>query len=294
MNLACLFLFWVASKELSTPKRLTIFLWVIFLSGLAVSIEALCQKYLGRGIIFRLQNYPVGTIGNTNYLGCYLLFPIFAGLALPRARYFLPILIWTLIISRARASWLGFGVGLGLWLYWSVSRKEFIALTLWGVLIVGIAVTWFPNSNQRWTETNSLQWRFKYWQASVELWWEENPLFGTGIWSYRNLVYEAQARLGQRDPSYWDGYVEPKPRRVHNDYLESLNDGGLVYAIAFWGFILFVMKNAYTKGLSRVKAILFCGQIAVLVSALFFFPMRLIDTLMLFFVQLGALCPESS
>ena len=107
-------------------------------------------------------------------------------------------------------------------------------------------------------------------------------------------MYEAQARLGQRDPSYWDGYVEPKPRRVHNDYLESLNDGGLVYAIAFWGFILFVMKNAYTKGLSRVKAILFCGQIAVLVSALFFFPMRLIDTLMLFFVQLGALCPESS
>ena len=202
-------------------------------------------------------------------------------------------LMWAFFISRARASWLGFVVGFSLWLWWAAPRKTFVVIALWSFLGAVIALTWFPNAAANWSKTNTLKYRLKYWQASIEI-WKQNPLFGTGIWSYRNLVYEAQARLGQRDPLFWNGYVEPKPRRAHNDYLESLNDGGLVYAIAFWGFILFVMGNAYRGGLSRVKAAIFCGQIAVLVSAVFFFPMRLTETLMLFFTQLGALCSESS
>lgn len=76
-------------------------------------------------------------------------------------------------------------------------------------------------------------------------------------------------------------------------YLESLNDGGILYAFAFWGFILFCMRNAHRKGLNKAQAAIFCGQAAVLTSALFFFPMKLLDTETLFFVQLGALCSES-
>jgi len=283
----------VARQEITTDKRLKVLLWVIVSAGLAISLEAFAQHYLRRGILLPWVNQPIGTIGNTNYVGCYLLFPIFAALGLRRERWFVPLFVFCLFISRARASWLGFGIGFGLWLYWTVPRKVFVATSLLCILGAIAAFMWFPNGAKGWAETNTLRYRFKYWQASVEL-WKESPLFGTGMASYRNRVYDAQGRLGQRDPSYWNGYDEPKPRHVHNDYLESLNDGGLLYAVTFWGFIGYVMLRVYRKGLDRMTRAIFCGQVAVLVSAMFFFPFRLTDTAVLFFVQSGVLCsPES-
>lgn len=192
-----------------------ILLWVIVAGGLLVSVEVLFQQYGARGILFPAHE-PVGTIGNTNYLGCYLLFPIFAALGLRRGRWIVPFLVFVLFISRARASWLGFGIGFSLWLYWRVSHGTFAGIAAISIGLALIAFVYFPNSAKGWAETNALTYRLKYWQASIEL-WKESPLFGTGIASYRNRVYDAQARLGQEDHSFWKGYVEPKPRRVHND-----------------------------------------------------------------------------
>ena len=305
LNLSVLFIFWVAKQEIKTDRRRAILCWIIMVSGLLVSAEAFCQQLLGKGILGFWSNLPVGTIGNTNYLGCYLLFPIFASIALfsnPRTcrhvRFgIIPssflLLVSALVLSRARASWLGFGVGFTLWVFLTVPRKTFIVVALLGSLGMLVAILWFPHVAKDWTETNTLGYRAKYWRASIEL-SKQNPMFGTGFGSYRNLVYAAQAKLGQKDPDFWKGYVAPKPRHVHNDYLESLNDGGLLYAVTFWGFIFWILRNSFRKGSNRAQVAIWCGLIAILVSALFFFPMRLVDTYALFFVQLGALCSESS
>jgi O-antigen ligase len=305
LNIIVLFLFWVSRREVNTDRRREILNWVIVGSGILVSIEALCQQYLGGGILIPWTKQPIGTIGNTNYLGCFLLFPIFATVALfstPRAgmlvrRFVIPtsflLLVGALVLSRARASWLGFGVGFGLWLFLTLRRRVFACLAFSATALVILSVIYFPHSMKDWTETSTLIHRFHFFRASLEL-WEQSPLFGTGFGSFRNQVYETQARLGQKDPEFWKDYIEPKPRHVHNDYLEALNDGGLLYFIAFWGFIFWNMRNIRRRGLSKAHAATWCGLIAVMVSALFFFPTRMTETYTLFFVQMGALCNESS
>jgi len=126
----------------------------------------------------------------------------------------------------------------------------------------------------------------KYFQASIQL-IKENPLFGTGIWSYRNLVYDAQAELQKMDTDFFKGYAEPKPRRVHNDYLETLNDGGLLAGLVLLIFVAVVLKHGFVvtkkEGIPTQERIVagaaFYSLVGILVAALFFFPFRLNSTL---------------
>jgi hypothetical protein len=147
---------------------------------------------------------------------------------------------------------------------------------------------------RNWTKTTSLKYRTKYFRAS---WWlfKQSPLFGTGLWSYRNMVYEAQAEINKIDPEYFKDYGGPKPRRVHNDYLEILNDGGLV-AAAFL-LILFVVVMRHGRRVIRdetvqereriIAAIAFSSLVGIMVAALFFFPFRINSTLFMTAMMMG-------
>jgi tetratricopeptide (TPR) repeat protein len=126
----------------------------------------------------------------------------------------------------------------------------------------------------------------KYFQTSFQL-IKEDPLFGTGLWSYRNLVYDAQVELEKARGDYFKGYGEPKPRRVHCDYLETLNDGGILAAVVLLLFAGAVLKH----GLAVIRkediplqeriaaSAAFCSLVGIFVTALFFFPFRLNSTL---------------
>jgi O-antigen ligase len=200
------------------------------------------------------------TIGNSNYLGAYLLFPLFALSGLffllkGKLRWLtalLSILVFgAFLCSRARASWLGLALGIAIPHFFLnikgiyrfsipgyVKTKPRIVLG-YSILIIALLVCLWTVAPQRFhtmlkienlTETTSLKYRWtKYYRAS---WWlfKQSPLFGTGLWSYRNMVYDAQAEINRADPNFFKGYTENKPRRVHNEYLEVLNDGGLVAA----------------------------------------------------------------
>jgi len=292
VNLCCLVLVWITS-EVVNSKRLPVLLWVIVLSGVAVSLEGIAQ-WLGKGILLPLQTSgtPVATIGNTNYLGAFLLFGIFATLSLQSRHRLLiipPLLLLAggLMLSRARASWLGCAVGLTVFAALSLPRRWFVAVMLWAVLagIVGWSV--LPDQIK---QADTLGYRLKYWQAAGKL-WIDSPLLGIGFDGYRSHVYEAQAQLAKRDPTWFDGYKEPKPRHVHNDYLQALVDGGLLYFAVYFGFVVWVMAKSYrtARAYPLIRGI-WCGQVAMLVAAGFFFPLRLVDTAMLFHVQLGVLC----
>jgi len=134
----------------------------------------------------------------------------------------------------------------------------------------------------------------KYFHAS---WWlfKESPVFGTGLWSYRNLVYDAQAEIERVDGDFFKGYAEPKPRRVHNEYLETLNDGGLLAALVLLIFFMAVMKHGLET--MRKEAIplqdrivvgaAFWSLVAIMANALFFFPFRLNSTLFMTVLMMG-------
>ncbi|RPJ18549.1 MAG: O-antigen ligase domain-containing protein, partial [Desulfobacteraceae bacterium] len=316
MHLTALLFMYFISLHL-TGKSAFWLLVLTALSGVLVSIETWFEFY-DKSILFQWMtpgSMVIGTIGNSNYLGAYLLFPLLAFTALifllkGKLRWVAGAL-WifvfaALLFSRARAAWVGAAVAVPCFLY-SVMRMYRFSLTAYvrprarqaaliGVsALVLIGLLW-AIAPQRFhslmgfrnvTNPTSFKLRTqKYFQASFQL-LKEHPLFGTGLWSYRNLVYDAQAELQRIDADFFKDYIEPKPRRVHNEYLETLNDGGLLAGLVLLIFVGVVLKH----GLAVIRkediplqdrviaSAAFYSLVGILVAALFFFPFRINSTL---------------
>lgn len=316
MNVASVLFMFFLSLHLS--GRTAFWLLVLTaLSGVLVSLETWVEFY-DRSILFQWMkpgSMVIGTIGNSNYLGAYLLFPLLALTALlfllkGKLRWAAGAL-WifvfaALLFSRGRAAWVGVAAAVPGFVY-SVMRIHSFSLAAYvrskarRVAVLGISfvalmgVLWalapgrFHTMMSFRNVTNPASFILrtqKYFQAS---WWlfKESPLFGTGLWSYRNLVYDAQAEIERVQGDFFEGYPEPKPRRVHNEYIEALNDGGLLAGIVLLMFVGIVLKHGLaviTKHGIPVKeriitSAAFHSLVGILVAALFFFPFRLNSTL---------------
>jgi O-antigen ligase len=324
INIICLLFFFFVSIYIDGRKAFWV-LWAVAVSGTLVSILTYLQ-FTGHHVLFRwahTEGVVMATIGNSNYLGAYLLFPLFALSGL----FFISKgkLIWLIALlfilvfgaflcSRARASWLASGISIPLFLVLIKGIYRFSALNYvktktksvagYVVLIVALIICLWTVAPQRfhtmmkienWTETTTLKYRWaKYFRASLWL-FKQSPLFGTGLWSYRNMVYEAQAEISKIDPDYFKDYRDPKPRRVHNEYLEILNDGGLV-AVAFL-LILFLVVMGHGWRVIRddtvrereriIAAIAFASLVGIMIAALNFFPFRINSTLFMTALMMG-------
>ncbi len=325
MNISCLLFFFFVSLHIGERNAFRI-LAVVALSGILVSISTYLQ-FTGKSVLFKwagAEGAIMGTIGNSNYLGAYLLFPMFAlaGLMfLLKGKWrfipagFLIFVFGAFLCSRARASWLASGISLPL-LFFLVKRiHNFSVLSYikqrprhmigYGMLVFSLIVVLWSVAPQRfhstmdvkrWSETRTLGLRWKYWSAS---WWlfKQSPLFGTGLWSYRNRVYDAQAEINKKDPDFFKGYEEPKPRRVHNEYLEILNDGGLVAAGFLLIFFIVVMGHgwriirdeAIEKQARIIAATAFSAMVGIMIAAVFFFPFRVNSTLFMTALMMGVM-----
>ncbi|MFC1885400.1 O-antigen ligase family protein, partial [Thermodesulfobacteriota bacterium] len=182
-------------------------------------------------------------------------------------------------------------------------RNNFKRVVVYAVIILTIGVSlWYASPAKfrdqmklkNWVNTRTFHYRWKYYRAS---WWlfKQNPLFGDGLWSYRNQVYRAQAEIYKKDNNFFDDYEKPQPRRVHNEYLEILNDGGIVAAVALLMFFILIMKHGWSTIRNNdietddrvVTATAFSAIIGVMLSALFFFPFRINSTLMMTVLMMG-------
>jgi hypothetical protein len=224
MNVASLCFFYFVSLSIHFREARRVFA-IIACSGLVVAMLALLQS-AGHFVFFELLD-PTGqvasTIGNANSLGAYLIFPVtvLTGAAFlwpPKWRgvacIFLVVTVAGLIVSTARASWIGVGVAASVltFLLFKIHHFSFrqfflqsprrvlyylIALVIicgstWSIVPDG----WHPNLTvESLTDQTSLNFRKKFWQASWHLWLDRNPLLGTGLGSFRNLVYDAQAEI---------------------------------------------------------------------------------------------------
>jgi O-antigen ligase len=323
MNISSLVFFFFVSLHIDEKKAFWI-LAVVAFSGVLVSVSTYLQ-FVDKSILFkwaRAEGAIMGTIGNSNYLGAYLLFPLFAlsGLLfLVKGKWrfvsagLFIFVFGAFLCSRARASWLACGIALPLLFYLvkrihnfsvrSYIKKNPKSVLGYGILLLSLVVVLWSVAPQRfhstmdirrWTETRTLKFRTKYFAAS---WWlfKQSPLFGTGLWSYRNRVYDAQAELNKKDPDFFKGYEEPKPRRVHNEYLEILNDGGLVAAGFLLIFFLVVMghglrvirDDAIEKQARIITATASSAMTGMMIAALFFFPFRVNSTLFMTALMMG-------
>ncbi len=263
-----------------------------------------------------------GTIGNANYLGAYLLFPLFAlaGLIflLKGKLRLLPVGLFIFVFgvflfTRARASWLGLVISFPIFMVlikgiYNFSVPGYIRsnprrVMGYGILILFLVALLWSISPQRFhsmmdikelSNPKTLEMRMKHYQAS---WWlfKQSPLFGTGLWSYSNRVYDAQAEINREDPEFFKDYVDCKPRRVHNEYLEILNDGGLVASAFLLIFFIAVMSHGRrviqdekVQTSERViTATAFASMIGIMVAAVLFFPFRINSTLFMTVLMMG-------
>ena len=324
MNISCLLIFYFVSLYVDGRKAL----WLIMIlacSGLLVSILTYLQ-FMGHFLLIKWAYkgmMVMGTIGNSNYLGAYLMFPLYAlaclifvlkgRLRLIPAGLFLFVL-GAFLFTRARAGWLGFFLSVPVFLvllkrihafsprsYLTSNLRKVVTSTI--VLIIISVSLWYVAPERfhiqmgfrNVTRSDTLRLRMaKYYASSLWL-FKQNPLFGTGLWSYRNLVYTAQAKINEAEKDFFKDYPEPKPRRVHTDYLEILNDGGLVAAAALSLFLLVVMRHGWlvirddtAETRERIiAATAFCSLIAVMLNAIFFFPFRINSTLFLTALMMG-------
>lgn len=330
MNITCLLLFSFVSLNIDSKKAFLL-LSITAFSGLLVSVFAWLQ-FFDIHILFRWVKYSpsrpwatvMGTIGNSNYLGAYLIFPLFATaglISLMRDKTrLIPVGLFIIIMgaflfARARASWLGFFLSLPLFLY---LLKKIHRISIFGhfrshpkqIVIYGILFTicliclgYFAPQRfraiigyQEVAESETLRLRMKHLQSSFWL-FKQSPLFGTGLWSFRNMVYKAQAEINKKNKDFFKNYPlsETKPRRVHNDYLEILNDGGLLAATALLLFLIVVMRHGWAvirdEGIDSrdriMTATTFSSIIAILITAFFFFPFRVNSTMFMTVLMMG-------
>ena len=141
MNITCLLFFYFVSLYVDGKKAF----WLIMtaaLSGMLVSIVTYFQ-YTNHFIIFKWATPGImvmGTIGNSNYLGAYMVFPLFAmaGLIfLLKGKFrFIPLvllifMLGAFLFTRARAGWMGFFLALPIFLY---LLKKIHKISLFGYL----------------------------------------------------------------------------------------------------------------------------------------------------------------
>jgi O-antigen ligase len=260
------------------------------------------------------SNDPVGTIGNTNWLGAYLVSALWlcamSGGTYDRALCMVIGIsaLFFIMIGISKAGILAiitsavFFIGMDAWF----TGAQYSAIAIFGAflfLLLGFLVFVIVRWDYFWRspidqEKSSpmlatLRYRLCYWASAWNL-IKQRPVFGWGLQAYRREVYDAQGRLEDRSPGFLDPkrYLSPQPRHAHNDFIEHTVEFG---AVGLSLFLLFV-ASVYTIGLKYIteggnQMVMLCllsGVTAMLIEAVFFFPLRIPSSSMMFWFQCGA------
>jgi len=317
MHISCLIVFYITATHIDQKKAFWI-LMAAALGGLFVALVSWLQFF---DIFLFYKGRPgmmvVGTIGNSNHLGAYLLFPVFTLFGLlflvkGRLRllvgFILLFVFGAFLISRARASWLAFTIAFPIFIWliikiygWTLRAKRTLGIALLTICIL-LPLAYFSSPRVRNTfsfnsvfASDTLHLRVnKYWPSVWHL-FIKNPLFGNGFWSYRNMVYEAQTEINERTGDFFRNYPEPKPREAHNDLIEIYSEGGMVLGFALLFFLVMVLRHGWLiirntslePETRLITATAFSSVIAIMGAAILFFPFRVNTTMFLAALMMG-------
>lgn len=253
------------------------------------------------GVPLKIGQRFQGSLGNTAYVGTYLLFTLFytfyilGGGFKKISRNLSKVLLWLLILAflffiwftQTRGPFLGLAGGLGAVLLFLVFRgskkvKAASAIVLIVAVLLGgfmysirtapimqkLALTRFFNIT---VDNLSTQSRFWSWGSAVEG-WQERPIFGWGPENYGRLFdkyFDTRHFLPNQASDTWYD-------RAHSVFFDYLAETGIVgllsyFSIFFVFYILFFRKRDELEGSNRVNALLFAMPIAYLIQGLVIF-----------------------
>lgn len=271
---------WIFGEE----KIRKLFLHLIFWVGVTVSgygiyqfLEGLLPKNAAGEIsmptIFGDRIFS--TMGNPNFLGQFLIFPIFIALSfgfeklrnkrwLPASLYIftLAIMASALWLTHNRASMLGIAVGGIIWLALNLPKYKKWIFTASGIGIVVMALIILPR-----LDTRSMSSRVILWQTSLRAAVSTQVFFGSGL----ETITERLMPILPKEIYVYES-MNHMPDRAHNEALDILLTRGIFGLILYLipiGFLIWsIWKNRISSLAARVAA---SSILAYLVSMVFGF-----------------------
>jgi O-antigen ligase len=298
-----------------------IVLFTIFLcSGFLQAIYGLLQLYDASPGIVGNQFKIIGTLGNPDYLAGYII-PI-ASFALSIYLFsqnssvfnkFFKIIslitfcscIFLLPSTLSRTSWFAIGIGI-LFILWHkyqiadklkiifISKFKLIS-TLFISLILSVVIV----TSLYQLKPESALGRLLLWEVSLRI-IEDNPIIGIGFnrfdVAYNNFQADYFAKGYGSDS---EKLLADNVRHAHNEYLQIGAETGLIGLLIFFGIIFLAFKSSKLNNNQNKERQLSermivnisakAGLIALLVFALFSFPLHILPNLINFFFLLSVL-----
>jgi O-antigen ligase len=253
------FLFFVIVNNLHNQEQIQIVSLVLICLGAVISCYALFQFFTGSNQVwFFVSPYKTrasGTYISPNHLGGFLEMILPLALAFTMAGrmkawvrillgYAGVVMLAGIAVTVSRGAWLATIVGLVVFVALLLSQKQYRlpAVIVLGVLGVA-AILMLPRAMfirmriEKMLADNELQenTRFAIWEPAVRM-WQDYPIWGAGPGHFDSLFR-----------SYRPQGVQMQPDWVHNDYLNTLTDWGVVgTAIVLAAWILLAVGVAKT------------------------------------------------
>jgi tetratricopeptide (TPR) repeat protein/O-antigen ligase len=245
-------------RVVTTGGALRLFLGAIVVSGVFYSAYGLLQYY---GILSHAYWYQPNSLAsrfvNSGHFATFLLFPLFIGIAMAiSSRRFwaqlsislaLGVIGWAFLLTRARAEWLGFLIGLVLLLVLAGKHRVLSREALRGLALCGVAAVAVFLIGGGLKEVG---------ERIAELWTEKKP--GTYSLIYRWQLWEGSLRAIMARPGGWGlgsfSAVFPQfkvhadrfaVRHSHSELLQAGVDLGIPGLLLFIGLSIFYLRQAF-------------------------------------------------
>ena len=272
------------------------------------------------------RNQVFGLFGNVNYFAEYMIVPLPLAISLffatrNRTRKILLLvgilaMGGSLILTFTRGSYLAIGISsIFMFLLYLVSQgKSFIKkhkkifILILAIIILITFIFTLPNplnkpgttiskikeriSISQFTQGYSIRRRITTWKFTIMM-IKDHPLLGSGIgtFKYNSLNYQAKFFDQENNRSLYPYGVADK---AHNEYLQLGAEVGMLglgifiwLIISYFRYGLKILKKLKDKYKQGILIGLMGGVMAVLIDAIFGFPLHLPATLVLFWLFIG-------
>ncbi len=284
---ACFGLFLVQGASVRTGEIL------LTAAALINSVYFIGQKHWGWKLFKRVKG-QAGFIGNTNWLGAYLMPHVFIALHLAGdSRAWLAagaVILYALWLARSRAAFVGLVAG-WVYLYYAGAGP---GLPIWFIALWCGALLAFC-LQRRMFAAGSLRQRWSGWKmALVQI--KKTPLFGLGFDGMRVQVPYLQRDINNRNGGKLlkknPGHT-PVMQLVHNDYLQHVLDNGILGLIIICAVIFYVLAAGWRSPAPGV-AVFVAALVGLLANGIFFHTFHITVTNFIFWYLIGALAPKAA
>ncbi|MEK7486882.1 MAG: O-antigen ligase family protein [Planctomycetota bacterium] len=297
------------------PRQIFWILWGSSFAATLVSCIGMAQ-FFWNWDFYPQTIAPASTFFNKNFAAEYLVtvlpasfFLIFRSdqkiRLLQTVAFFLQFIY--LIMTRSRASWLGFGIAVVLFLQSRYRLREGASLlksrrgkTVAFCFFVGVIILFFFNASRITHDLgklDSVRQRLVLWTNSLAM-GAEHPFFGVGLGNFYALYPLYHQRI-LTDTTF---KLEQEPYETHNDLYQIALECGLLGFLVFFIFLFQLFRlgkksafdtNATSENATSTRASVF-GIVALIINSFFSFPLRNPTSAMMFWVWVGVLFSQSS